>query len=201
MPTDEKPPKKLKLHTWTEDFNPEPYFDTIESRLRGSKLWVERRPGSLKVVNNGPGEFDVEATYDDDEFTIVAGPWHGHFEDEEQVTACFHWLLTPFYRVVEEKVGPDVVGAWIERHENGDWKPLQAVLGVDCQNLIDGGGPFQLTIFQQAVLRPPKSRPGWVLEADGLPKGSHLGIATETRAASRVKELGLIDPDSTHLSR
>jgi hypothetical protein len=192
---EEKGPKKLETFFWAENDLPTEDFDKFEAWLRQFDVWVERDGLRITVRNNIQGQFDVSLEFDDSfELTVEAGPWHGHFEEFEQASACFRWLLTPYYRVVEEKKDGQQVGCWIERYQAEGWHHMQPLLSMDCMGLIEMGGPYELIYMQQALLDPgdyTKVIRGVALDDERMPLGSHLGTHTERVPRSRVAELGL----------
>lgn len=195
----EPDPKEYETHFWKEEEDRTAVFDEFEKWLRQYNLWVEREPHKVIVRNHIPGQFDVELEYEDEEFTLTAAAWHTHFEEDDQATACFRWLLTPFYRIVEERRDDVILGAWIERWEKGGWNPLHPYISYKAVHLMKGEGTFEVSFKQQALLDPgnyAKMMKGAVLDDNGMPPGSHIGTRTETRSTSLIAELELIPQET-----
>jgi hypothetical protein len=120
--------------------------------------------------------FKVWMTDEESELIVWAGEhWHEHFEDPEAAANCLCWLLTPFYRLVEDYEDDTILEAFIERFWQGEWEEMS-------------GGPVYVergtqvranrrVIRQHAVLSPGavEELDEW-LDHEGLPPDSELGV-------------------------
>lgn len=132
-------------------------------------VWSE---GGLEI--QAPA-FTVRMTEESGEVLVWAGDYyHEHFGDPEAAANFLCWLLTPYYRLVEDCQGERVLQANIERFMDGVWQtkaggPVYVPAG--SQERAD-----RRVISQHAVLSPgpmPNIDP-W-LDAEGLPPDSELG--------------------------
>lgn len=157
-------------------------------RFVRQKLVGEDRPFVLRdqghrltVTPTEPNSFEVILVDDEVEATVCACGWHAHFDDAQQAAHCLLWLLTPYYRVVEEYRRKTLTRAWIERYEATGWEQIGADFRAVFRILFPG--PPYRKIYQQAVLSPPidlrERCPGIELDENDLPLGSTLGMRVE----------------------
>jgi len=161
----------------------------VAARLQGtcSQAGVnfEVEPG---VVSVRPfGVYTIRAVDDGNVATIWAAGWHTHIDEVDQAVACFMWLLTPFYRVVEEWGETSLIRAWTERYDEHGWEQIG-------DELCSAGSWLKSRLFKRALKRriyyqaaltgPPsdikKISPNIKLDDAGMPPGSYIGIREET---------------------
>src|SRR5438477_224454 len=77
--------------------------------------------GAFWIEPKGQPSFPIRI-YDEGDDLIVSTPhWHGHFEDPGQAGRIAGWLLTPFYRTVEEFMGTKLATTWAEHYTPAGW--------------------------------------------------------------------------------
>lgn len=147
----------------------------LRDRLEDEPLTVEFGEDKVVALNDA---FNVTMSKEPEEEVIVwAGEfWHEHFLEAEPATNCFCWLLTPYYRVIEDYSHDRLLEAFIERFHEGEWYEVS-------------GGPIYLEFGEQAqanrrlvrqsgVLRRGEEYPHlapW-LDDEGLPPNTFIGI-------------------------
>lgn len=119
--------------------------------------------------------FTVRMTEESGDLIVWAGEhWHEHFDEPEAAANCVCWLLTPFYRVVEDYRDDVILEAFIERFLNGEWQSMSGdpvYLEMGTQERAN-----RRIIRQHAVLSPgPKKGIDEYLDEDGFPPDSELG--------------------------
>ena len=148
---------------------------------------LERSPNQLRITPKGPNTFSVLVADDDGQALVQACSWHEHFDDADQAGGCVMGLFCPYYRIVEQLDGGQVVWSHIERYQAEGWVQIGAGVGPlepwqQSGQLISRTGTRQ--IHQQAVIGPPfpweERFPGVVLDGDMLPPKSILGTSFET---------------------
>lgn len=172
----------------------------LANSLVKNDLYLSVIERCVAVVAESDENFTVEIRDDGDEITVRAANWHHHYADPEQAIACFRWLLTPYYRVVEETQGGELSCAWLERFENTGWQPMESMI---FRNPTDPtawmGGKWKREYRQQALLRPPRPYSelfrGVFLDENDMPPGSKLGLTVETHAESMAVEQGWLNDD------
>ena len=147
---------------------------------------LERRGSSLKIVPIPADTFAVTLYDEGEQCMIAAQRWHTHYDEPNQAAFCALWLLTPYYRLVEEFKGGLMVATWIERYEAEGWIGMEPAYFLNPEYPPDWqAGPderYTLRITQQALVSSPEPyeniAPGAQLDENGLPLGSHLGVST-----------------------
>ena|ERR1044071_67660 len=99
-------------------------FDIARFRIKEAlaehpQITLNEADQSISVEAKDESGYDVRLQDDGQVATIYAGPYHEHFEDPDSAAACFIWMLTPAYRVVEVRKGKHIVGADLERIVGG----------------------------------------------------------------------------------
>jgi len=176
------------------------FYETI-SNIRSWLDTVPEAPVDITVTEDcftmrptAIDTFPVNIFRDEDRVAVSAFRWHCHYDDPQTAYYVCHWLMTPFYRLVNEQIGGCPFASWIERYTAEGWENCDTVYTKDPslpsswilkkdekiiriyaqQNVMNLGRPFE------------EIRPGVELTSDGLPLGSHLGfreeVATESRA-------------------
>src|SRR5689334_25285784 len=84
-------------------------------RFSDAALSLEKTETSL-VVKPEDG-FEIRLYNVGEDAMVSAERWHTHYEDPKQAAFCLWWLLTPYYRIVQELKGGVLVAAWLERYE------------------------------------------------------------------------------------
>lgn len=147
---------------------------------------LKRQGTMLEIAPLAEPGFPVTLFDQGEECMVTADRWHTHYDDPVQAAWCAFWLLTPYYRVVQEIKGGSLVAAWIERYEAGGWNPMDPVYFLNPEHAEswapEPGEGLSHRILQQDALRPPdysSLAPGARLDADGLPEGSRIGSTLE----------------------
>lgn len=161
-------------------------------------LNVERRESSVVLTPRGPDTFEVTLYDQGDEAMIAAERWHSHYDDALQAAYGAYWLLSPFYRLVEELKGGVLVATWTERYEENGWEPMEAVyfLNPSAPELwtCAPGETLVWRYRQQNILPPFRPYqllcPGAVLTPEGLPFGSRIGTTSVEASKAHVLTLG-----------
>lgn len=164
-------------------------LDATEKLLGGwaeAPYTLERRESSLKITPKAPETFGITLYDEGEQCMIAAQRWHTHYDDPAQAAFCALWLLTPYYRLVEEFKGGLMVATWIERYEASGWVGMEPAYFLNPEYAPDWqAGPeeqYTLRIIQQGLLGSPEPYEeivkGVTLDEAGLPPGSHLGIST-----------------------
>ena len=146
---------------------------------------LEKEMDSLSIVPLAVNTFPITIANDEGEAYVAACSWHDHFTDGEQAGGCVMGLLSPYYRIVEQLDGDQVVWTHIERYQAEGWVQIGAGVGpheywLKSGVMIPRTGKRQ--IHQQAVILPPwwaERFPGVVLEENGFPPGSVMGTRIE----------------------
>ncbi len=146
-----------------------------------------RRDSSLQIVPKGPETFAVTLYDEGDQCMIAAQRWHTHYDDPQQAAFCAMWLMTPYYRLVEEFKGGLMVATWIERYEADGWEGMEPAYFLNPEYPPDWEpGPEETFVrrrIQQALVASPEPYeeivPGAQLDEHGLPLDSQIGISTE----------------------
>lgn len=148
---------------------------TVEllGRFKGAPIEVEWREASVLVKPMEPDTFPI-TLYDHGEDAMVsADRWHTHYDDPMQAAFCVMWLLTPYYRMVQELKAGVLVATWIERYEATGWEAFEPVYFLNPEDAPSWTGDFKRRYSQQMIL--PSPRPyselcvGAVLDEEGLP--------------------------------
>lgn len=150
--------------------------DPIESEL----LRITHNEESISFMPLDERGFEVAIIDEGEELTVAALSYHEHFEDAEMAYGVAHWLLTPFYRVVEEYAGKKLRKSWIERYTADGWEQIDCFVGY----LNTTFGKIKREVSQQKILLPDFKEvvPEAVLDANGLPPDFYFG----TRPISKV---------------
>lgn len=165
------------------------------------RIKVETRPTSVVLTPLATDGFAVTLYDEGDEAMTAARRWHTHDHLPEQAAFGALWLLTPYYRVVEEFKGGLMVATWIERYEPSGWEGFAPVYFLNPEHPpsweLSGGETFVRQYTQQSVLFPPEPYDtifsGIELDDNLLPPNSVLGThSVEDRTSVG---LSLFDPD------
>jgi hypothetical protein len=155
-------------------------------------LEIIREDGRVKLQPSEENTFAILLVDDGHEATLHACAWHGHFDDPKQAAFCALWLLTPYYRVVEEYRRERFLRAYLERYWNSRWEQIDAAFEPFWTVLL--GKPTHRHIYQQGVLSPPE--PLWSmirefqLDDRSLPPGSPWKIGNpDLNGSYEQKEL------------
>ncbi len=163
----------------------------------GFPVEVQARESSLKIVPAVEDGFSITVYNQGGEAMISAERWHTHYDDPAQIAWCALWLLTPYYRMVQEMKGGVLVATWIERYGVEGWEAFDPVYFLNPEHADSWiplpGETITRRFFQQAILPPPKPytefAPGVVLDDDELPPGSRIGVYVETVERAMGAEL------------
>jgi hypothetical protein len=127
------------------------------------------RKGAIDLKPIGPDTFPVTVYDEGDGAMIAAGRWHTHYEEPMQLAFCALWLLTPFYRLVEELKGGVLVATWVERYEAEGWVGADPVYFLNPEDEESwqrvGEETFARRYTQQDVLPAPRPYREFVPEA------------------------------------
>lgn len=162
------------------------------SRFPDAPLKVDRRKTSIEIKPDKPEGYSI-TVYDEGEVAMVAAErWHTHYDDPLQVAWCVLWLLSPYYRLVHEHKGGNLVAVWIERYEATGWEAMEPAFFMNPEHedswVAAPGETFQRRYQQQFVLPSPvpyeQVSPGAELNADGLPPDAQDGrwVVTDSEA-------------------
>ena len=140
-------------------------------------LTINDRGSSIEFVPTDPDAFPVTIYDQGDDAMIAAGRWHTHYDDPEQLAWCVLWLLSPFYRLVEEHKGGVLVAIWIERYEAGGWEGFEPVFYLNPEDAPSwqpkGDETFARRYHAQRVVDLPmpytQFEPDARLDDEGLP--------------------------------
>ena len=103
--------------------------------------------------------FPVTVYDQGDDAMIAAGRWHTHYDDPDQLAWCVLWLLSPYYRLVEEHKGGVLVAVWIERYEATGWEGFEPVFYMNPEDApswqAKGDETFARRYHQQRVIELP----------------------------------------------
>lgn len=167
----------------------EEVMDELEARLRPHSEIIEadRRGASLILIPKVPDSFSISIYEEAGDVMVAADRWHTHFEDRLQAVACVLWLLTPYYRLVQELKSGVLVATWLEQYSPEGWLPSDPVFFLNPENAEDwgtkNGEQYAHRIVQHAVLDSPRPFdqmfPGAELNEVGYPEGTVLGIHME----------------------
>lgn len=144
---------------------------------------VNRREQSVELVPSLPDTFPVTVYDQGEDAMIAAGRWHTHYEEPDQVAWCALWLMTPYYRLVEELKGGVLVATWIERYEETGWEGFEPVYFLNPEHPesweLLGDERYVRRYTQQGLLPSPQPYgelcPGAHLDEEGLPPDFHPG--------------------------
>lgn len=160
-------------------------------------LEFERRSTSLIIKPSGQNTFLISIYDEGHEAMITAERWHTHYEDPDQIAFCALWLLTPFYRIVHELKGGNLVATWLESYESEGWVAFEAVHFLNPEHAKD----WELAAnescvwrhYQQNVAEPPESildiHPEIILDEQGLPPGTKIGVSITEGTKLRGREI------------
>lgn len=145
------------------------------------------RKTAIDIQPIGPDTFPVTVYDEGDQAMIASGRWHTHYDDPMQLAFCVLWLLTPFYRLVEELKGGVLVATWIERYEKTGWEGFEPVFFLNPEDEKSwervGDETYARRYTQQDVLPPPRPyaefEPEAVLDKEGYPPDVHRGKRVE----------------------
>ena len=145
------------------------------------------RKTAIDVQPIGPDTFPVTVYDENDQAMIAAGRWHTHYDDPMQLAFCVLWLLTPFYRLVEELKGGVLVATWVERYEATGWEGSDPVYFLNPEDEKSwervGDETFARRYTQQDILPSPRPyrefEPKAVLDAEGYPPDFKHGKRVE----------------------
>ncbi len=159
-------------------------------------LRIDDRETSIEFTPTSPEGFAVTIYDQGDDAMIAAGRWHTHYDDPEQLAWCALWLLSPFYRLVEEHKGGVLVAIWIERYEATGWEGFEPVFYLNPDDepswRPQGDETFARRYHQQRVIDLPmhyaQFEPDAVLE-DGIPPDFHAGRRVVHDRASQALEI------------
>ncbi len=156
------------------------------ARYDGGLLRIVRQGSMLEIVPLAESSFPVSLFDEGPECMVAAQRWHAHIDDPQQAAFCAFWLLTPFYRVVQELKGGVLVAAWVERYEGFGWNPMEPVFflnPVHAESWVpEPGEGLSRRTTQQDVLRPADYRtvvPDALLDRSGLPPDFRGGAYLE----------------------
>ena len=160
-------------------------------------LAIDDRGTSIELVPTTGDAFSVTVYDQGDDTMIAAGRWHTHYDDPEQLAWCALWLLTPFYRLVEELKGGVLVAIWIERYEATGWEGFEPVFYLNPDDTpswqAKGDETFARRYHQQRVVDLPmpyaQFEPEAALDAAGLPPDFHEGRRVVHDRAAQALEL------------
>lgn len=146
---------------------------------------IDRTASSFRVTPSEKDTFEVAIHDDEDSAVVTADRWHAHFEDGEQAAFCAFWLLTPYYRVVQEIIGGILAATWIERYGLEGWQAMEPVYfrnpTAQEEWRVDPGQTAYRRYAQQAVVPPAIPYddlfPGIELDSNGHPTGTRLGFS------------------------
>lgn len=157
------------------------------NRFPGAPIEVIRHGTALRILPQFPEGFEVALFDEGDQAMISAERWHCHVDEPAQAAFCVMWLLTPYYRIVQELKGGVLVAAWLEAYESEGWVQAEPVFFLNPEHpeswIPAPGESLHRRYIQQAVLPPPRPYeeivPGVKLDESGLPIGSVLGRRLE----------------------
>ncbi len=109
-------------------------LERLLAHFSEAPLEVERRSMSIVVTPKLDETFPVTIYDLGEESMIAAGAWHTHIADPEEAAFCVYWLLTPYYRVVEESKGRLLVATWIERFGEDGWDGSDPVYFINPEH-------------------------------------------------------------------
>jgi hypothetical protein len=146
-------------------------------------LTINDRGSSIELIPTEPDTFPVTIYDQGEDAMIAAGRWHTHYDDPEQLAWCAMWLLSPFYRLVEEHKGGVLVAIWIERYEATGWEGFEPVYYMNPEDPVSwqpkGDETFARRYHQQRVIDLPmpyaQFEPEASLTDEGLPPDFHPG--------------------------
>lgn len=152
--------------------------DSAEGRFK-----LDIRESSVVIEPIGPDTFPISVYDEGEEAMIAAARWHAHYDDPNQMAFCALWLLTPFYRIVQELKRGVLVALWIESYEKDGWEGYEPVYYLDPNVaeswVLEPGERVTRRITQQHVIDSPKPYheivPGAVLDDCGLPPDFRAG--------------------------
>lgn len=138
---------------------------------------LKDRGAAIDVVPTGEKTFPVTVYDEGDQTMIACGRWHTHYDDPMQLAFCTLWLLTPFYRLVEELKGGVLVATWVERYEGTGWEASDPVFFLNPEDEKSwervGDETYARRYTQQDVLPTPRPyqefEPNAVLDERGYP--------------------------------
>lgn len=160
-------------------------------------LEIVDRGTSIEFVPKGADTFPVTIYDQGEDAMIAAGRWHTHYEEPEQLAWCVLWLMTPFYRLVEEFKGGVLVAVWIERYEASGWEGFEPVFYMNPEHAESwqpqGEETFARRYHQQRIVELPmpytQFEPDANLDAEGLPVDWQAGKRLVHAEAALAPEL------------
>lgn len=173
----------------TESADARPGTQCLEATRRlflhfpDAPLTINDRGSSIEFIPTDPETFSITVYDQGDDAMIAAGRWHTHYDDPEQLAWCVLWLLSPFYRLVEEHKGGVLVAIWIERYEATGWEGFEPVYYLNPEHAESwvpvGEETFARRYHQQRVVDLPmpysQFEPEAELNAEGLPVDFQAG--------------------------
>lgn len=148
---------------------------------------LKDRGAAIDLIPVGSDTFPVTVYDEGDQSMIAAGRWHTHYDDPMQLAFCALWLLTPFYRLVEELKGGVLVATWVERYESDGWAASDPVYFLNPEDEKSwervGDETYARRYTQQDVLPSPRPyhefEPEAELTSEGLPVDFRHGRRVE----------------------
>lgn len=156
-------------------------------RFKDAPISVEKRESSLVIAPTISGGYPITIYDEGDQAMIACERWHAHYDDSMQTAFCAMWLMTPYYRIVQEFKGGLIAAAWLERYEAEGWAPFEPAYFLNPEQAkeweIDEPNGWIRHIRQQFVLPSPQAyasiSPGAKLDENDLPLGAVHGVWTE----------------------
>ncbi len=160
-------------------------------------LQINDRGTSIEFIPTGADTFPVTIYDQGDDAMIAAGRWHTHYDDPDQLAWCVVWLLSPFYRLVEELKGGVLVAIWIERYEATGWEGFEPVFYMNPEDApswqAKGDETFARRYHGQRVVELPmpytQFEPEATIDDNGLPPDFHAGKRLVHDHAAQALEL------------
>ncbi|MFN3683721.1 MAG: hypothetical protein ACK41F_07260 [Fimbriimonadaceae bacterium] len=161
-----------------------------------------RTESSLEIAPTVEGGFTVSVYDEAGEAMVAANRWHSHYDEPAQAAYCAVWLLTPFYRIVQELKAGVLVATWLERYGPDGWEPMEPVYFLNPADkpswTLQGDERFVRAYHTQSVLPMAeafrRAVPDAELAPDGMPPGTVLGrFAVEAESAVAP---GLVDEEA-----
>ena len=133
-----------------------PLYSEAVGKIKGAlakypEVRLIESESSIKIAVDDPNGFEVELIDDEDELTIVAGPYHTHLIKAEDAASAFMWMLTPAYRIVVELRGKHMKKALWQSEDNGEWKTIGAMIVA-----VPFWGRKSQRIYQNRILPIPE---------------------------------------------
>lgn len=161
-------------------------FDALRQILAahpGTPIQVEDRGTSMILRPTGPETFAVSIYDEGEDYMIAADRWHTHETDPLQAAFCVWWLMTPYYRLIQEFKSGVMVATWAERYGEEGWEAFDPVYFINPEADEDWrvreGDLLAHRVLVQGVLPPPKPyrefHPNAELDEDDLPLDTAFG--------------------------